>query len=73
VAGEFVDYERAPGFWFLFEMALAVDICRQPLLSAKYAEYFAYIGGREDIYKTMDEGLQIYEMVNSRKKYTGWY
>lgn len=69
MSAQFKDYKRGPGFWFLFEMLVASDICDEPLLSAKHSDFKAE---HEDIYGMLNDGLKAYERINMRKFYKEW-
>lgn len=70
MSGEFKDYKRGPGFWFLFEMLIAADVSKRPYLSARLMDIIPN-SDQDDLYEVIDTGLTIYERLNS-SKYKDW-
>lgn len=63
VAGEFKDYKRGPGFWFLWALVIGSDISKHPYLKARFT---TQIPGEDedDLYAVINDGLTIYERIN---------
>ena len=72
MATDFPDYIRGPGFWFLFEMLIAQDVCLNPIFSAKFTDFSISAKGEEDFYEAIEAGLKAYERTHKYIKQMEW-
>ena len=64
MSGEFVDYKKAPGFWFYLQILLAVDITENPLLSAKHSDFMPI---NYDLFEIFDQGMWAYRIIYEKQ------
>ena len=69
MAAEFVDYKKAPGFWFHIGMIIASDVSTNPKLSVRYSkmELAGY-----DIFEIFDAGMERYIKATARRGNYTW-